>query len=301
MRVLVAGASGMIGSELRAQLDRAGHDVLRLVRREPEAEGEHRWDPEGAGAGPSLVALMERADAVVNLAGAPLDRLPWTGAAKRRILSSRLRATGTVVEAMRAASAPPATLVNGSAVGYYGDRPGVELTEEAPKGTGFLSDVVEAWEAAAALAPDGTRVVTVRTGLVIGRGGAMRPLLPAARLGLGGPIAGGRQHWPWVSLHDEAAAIVHLLGSGLAGPVNVAGPVPATEAEVVRALADALHRPYGLPLPRPAVTLGLGEAGRELLLADQRVIPRRLIDDGFVFRDRTVREAMERLVGPGAA
>jgi NAD dependent epimerase/dehydratase family enzyme len=139
-------------------------------------------------------------------------------------------------------------------------------------------------------------VVTVRTGVVVGHGGAMTPLLPLARLGLVGPIAGGRQHWPWVSLRDEAAAIVHLLTSGLSGPVNLVGPEPATAAEVLRALAAAVHRPYGLPLPRPVVSLGLGEAGRELLLADQRVLPQRLLDDGFVFRDATVRDAMTQLV-----
>ena len=185
--------------------------------------------------------------------------------------------------------------VSGSAVGYYGDRPGQTLTEAAIRGTGFLPDVVEAWESAAHLAPPSTRVATVRTGLVIGRGGAMKPLLPLAKLGLTGPIAGGGQYWPWVSLADEAAAIVHLLTSELRGPVNVAGPTPATSDGVLRALAHAVRRPYGLPLPKAAVTL-LGDAGRELLLASQRVVPQKLLDDGFVFRDATVQDAMNRLV-----
>lgn len=293
MRVLVAGASGLIGTELVRRLRAEGHDVLRLVRREPRSQDERAWAPS---ARMIDVGLLDEADAVVNLAGASLNRLPWTPAHRRRILASRLEATGTLADGMRQTSSPPAVFVSGSAVGYYGDRPGQTLTESSAKGTGFLSDVVDAWERAAHLAPQATRVVTVRTGVVIGRGGAMAPLLPLARAGLVGPIAGGRQHWPWVSLRDEAAAIAHLLTSTLSGPVNVVGPEPATAADVLRALTAAVHRPYGLPLPRAAVSLWLGEAGRELLLADQRVLPQRLLDDGFVFRDATVQDAMAQLV-----
>lgn len=293
MRVLVAGASGMIGTELARQLRDAGHEVLRLVRREPRSSEEHAWAP---GSRIMDAGLMDKADAVVNLSGASISRIPWTAASKRRILGSRLEATQTLTDAMRLASSPPSVFVSGSAVGFYGDRPGQALTETAIRGTGFLSDVVESWESAAHLAPAATRVVTVRTGLVIGPGGAMKPLLPLARLGLTGPIAGGGQYWPWVSLEDEAAAIIHLLDSELHGPVNIAGPTPATADAVLRALARAVHRPYGLPLPKKAVTLALGDAGRELLLASQKVVPQKLLGDGFVFRDRTVQEAMDRLV-----
>jgi hypothetical protein len=297
MHVLVAGASGLIGSELVGWLRAEGHDVLRLVRREPQSSDERSWSPS---ARTIDVGLLDDADAVVNLSGASLNRLPWTKAHKRRILASRLEATGTLADAMRHSASPPAVFVSGSAVGYYGDRPGQTLTESSQKGSGFLSDVVEAWETAAQLAPHQTRVVTVRTGVVIGHGGAMAPLLPLAKAGLVGPIAGGRQHWPWVSLRDEAAAIVHLLTSTLSGPVNVVGPEPATAGEVLRALTTAVHRPYGLPLPRPVVSLGLGDAGRELLLADQRVLPQRLLDDGFVFQDATVQDAMAQLVAARA-
>lgn len=291
--VLLAGASGMIGAELRAQLAAAGHEVLRLVRRAPTGPDEFHWSPATRMID---VALMDRADAVVNLSGASLNRLPWTSAHKRRILSSRLEATATLTDAMRQAARPPAVFVSGSAVGYYGDRPGYTLTEESSKGTGFLSDVVEAWETAAHLAPERTRVVTARTGVVIGPGGAMGPLLPLARLGLVGPIAGGGQYWPWVSLRDEAAALMHLLTSELDGPVNLVGPTPATASGVLRALASAVRRPYGMPFPEVAVRAGLGEAGRELLLPSQRVIPQRLLDDGFAFHDQTVGEAVAELV-----
>ena len=297
MRVVVAGASGMIGTEVSRQLTAAGHEVVRLVRREPAHPGEVPWSP---GAGMLDTGVMEAADAVISLSGATLTSLPWTAATKRRILSSRLEATSTLAEAMRHAQNPPAVFVSGSAAGYYGDRPGQAMTEESSKGTGFLSDVVEAWEAAAHLAPPATRVVTVRTGIVVGPGGAVKPLLPVTKLGLAGPIGGGRQHWPWISLHDEAAAIVHLLTSSLSGPVNAAGPTPATAGELVHALAEAMHRPYALPVPAFAVR-ALGDAGRELLLADQRVVPARLLEDGFVFRDRTVRDAMDRLMEARAA
>ncbi|ANF31104.1 nucleoside-diphosphate sugar epimerase [Leifsonia xyli] len=298
MKVLLAGASGLIGGELRSQLAAAGHDVLRLVRREPSSSDEVRWDPAGRSV---PVEPFDWADAVVNLSGASLQRLPWTKATKRRILSSRLQATGTLTDGMRRADDPPAVFVSGSAVGFYGDRPGQHLTESASKGSGFLSDVADAWEAAARLAPDSTRLVLARTGVVIGRGGAMKPLLPLAKAGLAGPLGSGRQHWPWISLHDEAAALIHLLGSDLDGPVNLAGPTPATEREVVKALARAVRRPSVVPVPRFALELALQDAGRELLLADQLVVPQKLLDDGFVFRDPTVEDAMDRLVEVRAA
>src|SRR4051794_25743355 len=298
MRVLLAGSSGMIGSELRAQLAAAGHETRRLVRHDPGSPDEFRWSPEERQVD---VDLFEWADAVIGLSGSSLQHLPWTRATKRRILSSRLQATGTLAEGMRRADDPPRVFVSGSAVGYYGDRPGQQLTESASKGRGFLTDVVDAWEAAARLAPTATRVALARTGVVVGRGGALKPLLPLAKAGLAGPLGTGRQHWPWISLHDEAAALVHLLGSTLEGPVNLAGPSPATAGEFVRALAEAVRRPYFLPVPRFAIELALQDAGRQLLLADQQVVPQKLLDDGFEFRDSTVQDAMDRLMEVRAA
>ena len=290
MRVLVSGASGLIGTEVCRQLVTAGHTVARLVRRDPRTPNEFRWNP----AALTLdEAALGQVDAVINLSGASLARLPWTPGYRRQILESRVQATRTLTDAMRRSVRPPSVLLNASAVGIYGDRPGEMLTEESAPGTDFLAGVVAAWEAEAGLAPEQTRVVTFRTGLVIARGGALRPLLPLVRLGVAGPLGRGTAHWPWISLHDEAAAIVHLLGSTLSGPVNLVGPTPATSNDVIKAVATALHRPFRIPVPELVLTLALQDAARALLLADQQIDSTRLQNDGFVFSQRTAAEAVD--------
>lgn len=295
LRVLIAGASGMIGTELQKQLRADGHEVLTLVRRTPKKDTEFAWSPE------SRVLdfrILESVDAVVNLSGASISRIPWTSGWKKQILESRVHATRALAEAMGMASTPPRVFVSGSAVGIYGDQPAVRLDENAPRGYGFLADVVAAWEEAALLAPEETRVVLARTGLVIGPGGAMTPLRVLTGLGAAARVATGGQHWPWISLYDEAAAIRHLLTSSLRGPVNLAGPTPATSDRVTRALAAAMHRWHLFTLPEKLISVGMGEAGRELLLASQKVVPQRLLDDGFTFRDETVEDAIQALVNP---
>lgn len=298
MRIVIAGASGLIGTELRRQLAARGDEVVRLVRRPAGGTGEARWDPASGLLDP---AVLEAADAVVNLAGASIGRLPWTRSRKSEILSSRVDATTTIVHALhaasasRAAGAPVPALVNASAVGYYGARPGERLTESSGAGDGFLAEVVRRWEAAALAAPEGTRVALARTGVVIGDGGAIRPLRLLAKFGLAGPLGTGRQHWPWISLRDEVAALIHLIDHELSGPVNLAGPTPATAGELARTIARSLNRPYGLPAPAPLLSLALGEAARELLLADQLEVPQRLLETGFRFRDATAADAVAQL------
>ncbi|MBX0299955.1 TIGR01777 family oxidoreductase [Cryobacterium sp. 1639] len=289
MRILISGSSGLVGTELRRQLQAAGHSVVSLVRRPSRGPSEIRWDPATLSLDPTA---FDGIDAVVNLSGASIGRLPWTKAYRRQIMESRVQATRTLTDAMRLAATPPAVLLNASAVGVYGNRPGEELTEESAHGTDFLATVVTAWEAEARLAPASTRVVMLRTGLVLAKGGALKPLLPIVKLGLGGPLGRGTQTWPWVSLHDEAAAIVHLLTSELSGPVNIAGPAPATANDVIRAVATALRRPFLVPVPEKVLTLALQDAAKQLLLSDQRVSSARLQADGFRFTHRTAAEAV---------
>jgi len=289
LRVLIAGGSGFIGSELQRQLTAAGHTVQRLVRRTPRSEDERSWAPD---AKILDFRLLEQVDAVVNLAGASLSRFPWTAAYRAKILRSRIHATQALVEAMGMSASPPPVFLSGSAVGIYGDRPGAHLTEQSERGAGFLADVVEAWERAALQAPPRTRTVLLRTAVVLGKGGAMTPIRLATSVGLAAGMGPGTQHWPWISLHDEAAAIVHLLTSELSGPVNLAGPTPATADDITRRVAATLHRPHLLRIPEPIVDLS-GEFGRETLLSSKNVVPARLLADGFVFRHETSDEAVD--------
>jgi uncharacterized protein (TIGR01777 family) len=293
MRVLVAGASGFIGRELTRQLQAAGHTVQRLVRRDAAASDEVEWDPAR-----HLLhrTALDGVDATICLSGAPTSRIPWTPPYRRTILRSRVDAVVTLTDAMSRAADPPAAFVCASAVGYYGSRPGEQLTEASSKGDGFLSDVVGAWELATTTAPDGVRVVNARTGLVVGRGGAFTPIRLLTNVGAGARFGSGQQIWPWISLHDEAAAIVHLLTSSISGPVNLAGPTPASADRVTREVARALGRPYLLRVPEFAIRM-LGDAGRQLLLADQLEVPAKLLMDGFEFRHETVESAIGATFG----
>ena len=293
LTVLISGASGMVGTELQAQLREDGHEVHTLVRREPTSALEHNWAPS---AGMLAEGVMDRMDAVINLSGASIGRIPWTPSYKRLILESRLQTTHTLAQAMARASTPPEVFLSASAVGIYGDRPGERLTEDSAAGSGYLVDVVQQWEDAARIRPEATRLVLLRTGLVVGDGGAMTPLMLTTKLGVGSRIATGGQHWPWISLYDEAAAIRHLLFSKLSGPVNLAGPQPAVADRLTRRMAKRMHRPYLLVLPAKIVSLAMGEAGRELLLSSQKMLPTKLLADGFEFRDESVEDAVDALL-----
>ena len=289
MHVVIGGASGYVGTELVHQLGEAGHTIVRLVRREAQGPSESRWNP---AAGEIDQSVVDSADAVVNLSGASLARLPWTAAYKRELLASRLQATSTLAAAISASATPPSIFLSGSAVGFYGDRPDEDLTEAAPKGDGILADLVEQWEHAAQQVPSGVRVALLRTGIVVGKGGAFGPLELLTRFGLGSKLGNGMARWPWISLHDEAAAIVHLLDSTLSGPVNLTGPTPATSDAITKRLAFAMGRPRIWTIPAPIISGLMGDAGRELLLPSQRVLPIKLQDDGFVFQNETVESAI---------
>lgn len=291
MRVLVAGASGLIGSELVRTLRDDGHEVRRLVRRRPSSPDEVNWAPSARTIDVQAVADV---DAVVNLSGASIARIPWTRGYRRELVDSRISATRTLADAMNQVRTPPGVFLSGSAVGFYGDRPGERLTEESARGDGFLADLVEEWEAVSRLAPASTRVVHLRTGVVVARGGAMAPVRALTSVGLGTRFGTGGQHWPWISLHDEVAAIRHLLArSQLSGPVNLVGPTVATSDRITHAFARRMRRPYLLRAPEGVIRTALGDAGQRLLLDSMKVAPARLAADGFRWRHERVEDAIE--------
>ncbi|MFM1785765.1 MAG: hypothetical protein RLZZ108_789 [Actinomycetota bacterium] len=274
MRVLISGYTGLVGTEVAKQLRAAGHEAIKLERNEP-----------------NLAELIETIDAVVNLAGATTGKIPWTKKYKEEIVSSRLETTKKLVEAINGAKRKPTVLVSGSASGFYGDCDDQWLDENSPKGTGFLSDLAAQWEAEAQKA--NTRVVLVRTTMVMSRSkGALGKLLPLIKLGIGGPLGSGKQWWAFISLQDEAAAILHLINNTkTSGAYNLTAPEPATCEQIVKSLAKGLKRPALLRVPSWAMKLLIGEAAVELLLCSQKMRADRLIESGFVFSHPTLEEA----------
>ncbi len=281
MRVLVSGASGLVGTELARQLVEAGHEPVKLVRRAAKASDEVSWNPSRGEIDPEI---MESVDAVVNLAGATTGRIPWTKKYKKEIVSSRIDSTRTLVTAINRAENPPTVLVSGSASGFYGEGGSSWLTEDSPKGRGFLSDLAHNWEQEAMKAK--ARVVLVRTTLVMSRKrGALGPLMPLLKLGVGGPIGSGKQFWAWINLVDEAAAIIHLIKTpGAHGPFNLTAPEPATCEQMIVGLGKAINRPTFFRIPEFAMKLLIGEAAQELLLVSQKMTANKLMTSGFRFR-----------------
>lgn len=295
-RVLVAGASGPIGRALLRALREQGTEVRRLVRRKPGGPHEVAWDPEvGALDTEALVGV----DALVNLAGRSIAALRWTPSVQEEILDSRVRSTRLLVDAARRAYTAPSVLVSASASGYYGDRGDEVLDESSPPGRGFLSQVTQAWEAEARRAERmGMRVVRARFGIVLARdGGLLRTVLPFFRAGLGGPLGSGYQWWSWIHADDVAAVLVAAVrDSSLEGPVNVVSPAPTTNREFTRVLASTLKRPAVLRVPAFALRLAGGAMADEMMLASQRVVPRKLQVRGFQFRWPELEPALRDLV-----
>lgn len=297
MRVLVSGSSGLIGSALVASLQGEGHEVVRLVRREVQADDEAWWNP---AIGEIDSAAVAAADGVVHLAGEPIGKR-WTAEHKKRILDSRVEGTRTIAQAIAAAAEPP-VLVSVSGINYYGyDRGDEELTEASSTGDGYLAEVARRWEGETAPASDaGARVVILRTGIVIARkGGALGPLMPLLKAGLGGPLGRGRAWWSWISLDDHVGVIERALtDSSLSGPVNSTAPEPARNREVMKTVAGALGRPSVVPAPSfgPALLFGR-EMAKEVANVNLRVLPAVLSERDHVFRHPTIDAAARALFG----
>lgn len=295
MRVAVTGSGGLIGTAVVSALAARGDEVLRMVRGEVGRSGSNAisWDPT---AGVLEARSLEGVDAVVHLAGEGIAEKRWSPEQKRRILDSRVLGTTLLVNRLAEMSSPPAVLVSGSAIGYYGDRGSEILNEASTPGTGFLSEVVQAWEAAAQPAADaGIRVVMIRTGVVLSRrGGALARMVLPFKLGLGGKIGSGRQYLSWIALRDEVGAILHALGAAdLEGPVDLTAPNPVTNSEFTSVLGAVLRRPTFLPTPVLPLNMRYGsELVRSLLLEGQRVLPAKLIASGYQFQAGGLADAL---------
>lgn len=299
MDIAVTGSGGLIGTALVRALEDRGDRVVRLVRRTPRAN-EIAWDPM---TGTIDAAGLEGIDAVIHLAGAGIGDRRWTPTYKKMILDSRVEGTGLLARTLADLSRPPSVLVSQSGAGFYGDRGEDVLTEDSPRGTGFLSDVVVAWEAAAGPAREaGIRVVHPRSGQVLSPdGGSLARLLPLFRLGLGGRLGSGRQWWSWISLTDQVDATLHLIGSSLEGPVNFTSPHPVRNQDFASALGETLGRPAILPVPPLGPKLVVGsELAETLVFESQRVMPQRLLDDGYEFTHPDISTALRGLLDRAA-
>lgn len=293
-RVLVTGASGLLGSALVPTLKTRGYEVTRLVRGQASGKDEIRWDS----AQPLLPEAASGFDAVVHLAGESVATR-WSAAKKTKIRESRVAGTRTLVHALAKAAKRPRVLISASAIGFYGDRGDDVLNEKSPAGAGFLADVCREWEAATQPAVDaGIRTIHIRTGIVLSaEGGALKKMLPPFRMGLGGRLASGHQWMSWIHIQDWTGAVHHILKNDLLqGAVNMVAPRPVQNTDFTETLASVLSRPAIFPLPAFAIQTLFGQMGEEVLLASQRVEPARLVTSGYPFQCSDLRKALEALL-----
>ena len=299
MRIAIAGANGFLGRNVARALGAEGHEIVSIVRhRRPEMTSVVEWDPAAARID---AGGLEGLDAVINLVGENVAGW-WTAAKKRRIRDSRVRSTTFLSERLGKLKRPPPVLVSGSAVDYYGHHgSNVEVDETSPPGTSFLSSLAREWEAATSPAEAaGIRVVHARLGLVLGRGGAIGVMLPLFQIGLGGAIGSGDQIVSWIALAELAPAMMHVIQTpGLAGAVNFTAPGAVSFREFAQALAAALNRPALFRLPSFAARLALGQLADEMLLSGRKVVPRKLLESGYRFREPEVHAAMKRAIADG--
>ncbi len=301
MKILVSGASGLVGTKLTAALTGAGYQVGRLVRDRSRAAGSDVvWNPAAGQLEPSALADC---DAVINLAGESIASGRWSEKKKEQILQSRVAGTRTIATALAAIADRPRTLINASAIGFYGDRGDEILSETSSIGSGdFLSGVCRDWENATEPAVKaGVRVVLERFGVILSaQGGALKKMLLPFRLGLGGKIGSGQQYMSWVAIDDVVGATLFCIGSpSLHGPVNVVAPQPVTNAEYTKTLGRVLRRPTIFPMPAIIARAAFGQMADELLLSSQRVEPVKLLDSGYVFKYPNLEPALVHVLGRG--
>jgi uncharacterized protein len=282
MKIVITGSSGLIGSALVRDCEKKNFEVVKLVRRVPKQENESQWDPVK---GIVDLNVLEKATAIVNLAGAGVGDRRWSKKYKKLILDSRVNSTETLANAIVNLKTPPSVFVSGSAIGFYGDTADVAVDENANLGEGFLSDVVFNWEyAAQRVRSNNIRVVHPRTGLVMSkRGGLLKKILPLFKLGLGGKLGNGKQYWSYISLEDEIRAIHHVIDDvRLTGGVNFTNPNPVTNAEFTKSLSSVVNRPAFLKVPSLALKIALVEFSIEAL-GSSRILPSKLKAAGFKF------------------
>jgi len=299
MRILMTGASGLVGTALAAELQAAGNTVNRFVRASAGAKptaGDVSWNPE---TGEMNLPAAEGADAIVNLAGASIGGGRWTAKRKALLRSSRVDLTEHLVAALTRLKSPPKVFVSASAIGYYGNRGEESLTEASRSGQDFLSQISREWEAAAMKAEQyGMRTVIARFGIILSKkGGALPPMLTPFKFGAGGRIGSGKQWMSWVALDDVVSAIrLAIADPAMRGPINIVAPIPARNAEFTKVLARVLHRPAIFPAPAFALRLILGEMADALLLSSQRVVPEKLTQQRFRFQYAELESALRRAV-----
>ena len=305
MRILVIGATGLIGRPLCQSLTKGGHTPVAVSRSPRKPAGlavaeVHQWEYQ-QGLLPDVA--LAGVEAVVNLAGESIVSRRWSDEQKRIIRDSRVVTTRNIVESLRPLDAKPVVFVSGSAVGFYGDRGDEQVDESFPPGRGFMSEICQEWESEAARATEfGVRVVQIRTGVVLSKeGGALQKMLTPFKLGIGGPLGSGRQWFPWIHINDIVGIFRHaILTPSLAGPANGTAPQPVTNAEFTRELGKVLHRPAFLPVPRVGLRILMGEMS-EVLFVSQRVVPKATLASGYKFQFPSLAPALDDLLGGSKA
>jgi uncharacterized protein (TIGR01777 family) len=294
MKILISGATGLVGKHLIPTLEAKGHEIFSLVRKAPKNDREIQWDAE-TGLNENEQGRLEDFDAVIHLAGEPIAQT-WTKEKKRALRESRVQGTKNLVNALGKTMNPPKHFISASAIGYYGNREDEILTEESAPGEGFLPEMCAAWEAEARKAADfGARVVFLRTGIALSKdGGALAQMLTPFSFGVGGVVGSGKQWMSWIELEDLISVINFTLENERArGAINATAPNPATNEKFTKTLGEVLNRPTFIPIPEFGVKFMFGEMGETLLLQGSRVLPKKLEDLGFTFKYPELKEALQ--------